>query len=86
MWVVGLINSENNNIRLEKIKNRDSETLKTIIEKFVGNGNFAITNAWIGWNFLSLLILDIYIMYIIMVDDKFVQGQDSISRIESDWA
>ena len=37
--MVGLINVENNNIRLEIVKNRYSNTLKTIVEKYVG-GHF----------------------------------------------
>ena len=35
VWVVGLINSENNNVRLEIVENRDSSTLKTIVEKII---------------------------------------------------
>ena len=34
--MVELINVENNNIRLEIVKNRYSNTLKTIVEKYVG--------------------------------------------------
>ena len=37
--VVGLINSSNNDIRLEIVENRDINTLKTIIEKHILKGN-----------------------------------------------
>jgi len=52
-WVLGLINTATNEIRLELIANRDENTLKPIIEKHVGTGNIICSDSWAGYNFLS---------------------------------
>jgi transposase-like protein len=52
-WVVGLINLTNNQIRLEIVERRDTNTLQTIIEKHVMTGNNIYTDSWNGYNFLS---------------------------------
>lgn len=52
-WVIGLINTESNNIRLEIVTSRDSDTLKNIIHKHVEPGNYIVTDAWPGYNFLE---------------------------------
>ena len=64
--VIGLINCETNDIRMEIVENRDTDTLKQIIEKHVLPGNYITTDAWKGYTFLDYLILDIYMMFIIM--------------------
>ena len=48
-----LINSETNIIRLEIVKNRDLETLKSILTKYVRIGNYKGTDAWNGYSFLK---------------------------------
>lgn len=53
IWYVGLINLRTNDIRLEVVENRSSQTLKTIIEKHVMNGNTIVTDNWTGYNFLD---------------------------------
>ena len=52
-WVVGIINTTNNNIRLEIVPDRTEVTLKTIIERHVGKGNAVFTDTWAGYNFLG---------------------------------
>ena len=47
------MNSETNDIRLEFVDSRDQNTLKTIIEKHVGIGNYIITDSWNGYHFLE---------------------------------
>ena len=51
-WVLGLINIENNAIRLAIIQNRTEATLKLIIEKHFGIGNTVYMDSWPGINFL----------------------------------
>ena len=86
VWVVRLINSENNNIRLEIVKNRYSNTLKTIVEKYVGKGNYIISDSWSGYNFLSLPNSG-YIHHVYNHGGgQFGLGLDSTSRIESVWS
>ena len=52
-WVVGLINIDTKEIRLELVSNRNQNTLKYIIEKHVGRGNIINTDSWAGYNFIS---------------------------------
>ena len=59
-WVLGLINLENNDIRLEIISNRNEATLKSIIEKHMGIGNTVYTDSWLGYNFLHSRKFRIY--------------------------
>ena len=53
IWLVDLINLRTNDIRLELVENRSSETLKLIIEKHVKNGNTLVIDSWAGYNFLD---------------------------------
>ena len=52
---ISSINFEISDIRLELCENHNEETLKKIIEKYVTIGNFIITDAWHGYNFLNLV-------------------------------
>jgi hypothetical protein len=52
-WVIGLINTQSNVIRLEIVNSRDAQTLKTILEKHVLKGNIIISDLWGGYNFLN---------------------------------
>ena len=52
-WVVGLINIDTKEIRLELVSNRNQNTLKYIIEKHVGRGNIINKDSWPGYNFIS---------------------------------
>ena len=49
--VIGLINCETKDIRLEIVENRVTDTLKQIIEKHVLPGNYITTDAWKGYTF-----------------------------------
>ena len=62
-WVIGLLNTETNGIRLEVVTNRNEATLKTIIEKHFGIGNTIYSDSWAGYNFLNSPIHVIYIMW-----------------------
>ena len=53
MWVVGLINIDTNSIRLEVVENLNSETMKEIIVKHVGEGNTINSDSWSAYNFLD---------------------------------
>ena len=85
-WVVGLINSETNQIRLEIVKNRDTETLKSIITKYVGVGNYIVTDAWNGYSFLSSPNSGYFHHIYNHGAGLFGSGADSTSRIESVWS
>ena len=52
-WVVGIINTDINEIRLEVVTNRNEETLKAIVEKHIGIGNTVYSDSWPGYNFFT---------------------------------
>ena len=47
------MNSETNDIPLEIVDSRDQNTLKTIMEKNVGIGNYIIIHSWNGYHFFA---------------------------------
>ena len=51
-WIVGIINTDTNEIRLEVVTNRNKETLKAIVKKHIGIGNTVYSDSWAGYNFL----------------------------------
>ena len=84
-WVIGLINCETKDIRLEIVENRDTDTLKQIIEKNVLPGNYITTDAWKSYTFLdysySGYIHDVYNH----ARGNFNSRLSSTSRIEGLW-
>lgn len=81
IWLVGLINLRNNDIRREFVENRSSETLKLIIEKHVKNGNTIVTDSWAGYNFLDYINSGYYHMKYNHANWHFGYS----SRIEGVW-
>ena len=53
IWVLVLINNETKDICMEIVQNRNQDTLKAIIEKYVKKGNIIISDSWAGYNFLN---------------------------------
>ncbi len=53
IWVVGMINAETKEIRLEMVDNRNANTLKNIIEKHVLPGNIVVSDSCAGYSFLD---------------------------------
>ena len=70
---------------MEIVENRDTDTLKQIIEKHVLPGNYITTDAWKGYTFLdypySGHIHDVYNH----ARGNFGSGLSSTSRIEGLW-
>ena len=81
-WVVGLVNSETNDIRLETVDSRDHNTLKTIIEKHVGIGNYIITDSLNVYHFLGHANSQNIHHIFNHGRGQFGHGLDSTSRIE----
>ena len=70
IWIVGLINLTTNEIRLEIVENRTTETLKKIIEKHVLTGNAIAVIAGLPTIFSMKIILGILILNIIIPMDS----------------
>lgn len=54
IWILGIINNNTKEFRLEGSFNRDSVTLEKFIKKFVLTGNNIITDGWGGYDYLDL--------------------------------
>lgn len=54
VWVLGVINNQDKNeFRLEATTKRNSDTLKLLVEKYIGKGNTIIYDGWLGYAFLD---------------------------------
>ena len=47
-WVLGIINNFNKDFRIEITKNRNTDTLKSFICKYVHKGNTIVLDGWRG--------------------------------------
>ena len=51
---MGIINNQDKNeFRLEVTTNRNSDTLKLFVEKYIGKGNNIVSDGWPGYAFLD---------------------------------
>jgi transposase-like protein len=85
LWVVGIINNNSREIRLEIVENRSAETMKKIITTLIPKGNRIITDAAACYNWLN----DPDSGYEHSVHNhghgNFGEGMDSTSHIEQLW-
>lgn len=86
MWIVGLLNHETNNLRLELVESRTAEVLKYIIEKNIGSGNIIITDGWNCYSFLDAENSSYIHHSYNHGGGLFDYGIDTTSWIESIWA
>lgn len=52
-WIVGILERNTNNIRFEKVENRDSATLVTVLKKYVHPNATILTDFWKGYKHLK---------------------------------
>ena len=83
--VVGLINTETNDFRIELVDSRDQTTLKNIITKHVLIGNSIVSDSWSGYNFLNAPNSGYNHIVHNHSRGNFGTGLESTSRIESIW-
>ena len=50
LWI---IDTDSKDFRIEPVLNRDAETLKQFITRYVSKGNFIITDGWAGYELLD---------------------------------
>ena len=82
-WIIGLINVETKEIRLEIVTERSEEIIKKIILHHIGSGNNIITDGWPSYNWLSSFNYN-HIRHIHGRND-FGHGLESTSHIEQIW-
>ena len=82
-WVIGLIDIENKNIRLELVNQRTTEIIKKIIIHHIGKNNTIITDGWESYQWLSESDYH-HIVHVRGMND-FGHGNESTSHIKSIW-
>ena len=85
-WVIGIIDIATRKIRLEYVNNRNTDTIKKIINAHIKKGNIIVSDSWGGYAWLN----DENSGYIhsthIHAQGNFGNGNDSTSHIEQLWA
>lgn len=83
IWVVRLINNKTRQIRLEIAENRNANTIKNIITKYIPRGNIIITDGVLCYQWLTDPSNGyVHSLYNYGQGD-FGYGLDSTSHIES---
>lgn len=49
-WIVGMLERKTNNVRFEKVENRDSTTLLAVLKKYIHPNARIVTDLWKGYN------------------------------------
>ena len=53
IWILGIMDNNSKDFRLEAVKQRNSETLKTFILNNIECGNKIISDGWNGYTFIN---------------------------------
>lgn len=79
-WIIGLINAQTKDIRLELATDRSEKIIKKIIMHHIGTGNSTITDGWPSYNWLSSF--NYHHTRHIHGRNDFCHGLESTSHIE----
>jgi len=86
VWILGIINNTSKDFRLDGIFNRDTNSLKNFITKYVKTGNTIISDSWRAYNFLGQNDSGYINIQHNHNQQTFGQGIISASHIESIWS
>ena len=86
IWLLGIIDNENKDFRIEPILSRNTVALKNFINKYVSSGNYIVTDGWRGYDFLDKPDSGYRRFKHNHGSGDFGYGQQSTSHIESIWA
>ena len=85
IWLIGIINNITKDFRIEGTLNRDSDTLKNFIVKYVDKGNTIISDGWADYGFLNSPNSGYSHITHIHLGGSFGFGVESTSHIEEIW-
>ena len=85
IWIVGAVNNNTKDFRLEGVLSRDSAILKKFVHKYIPQGNNIVSDQWAGYNFLDLPDSGYRHFSHNHGDGSFGLGLQSTSHIESIW-
>lgn len=57
-WIVGMIERRTNNIRFEKVENRDCNTLMNVLKKYIHRNATIVTDLWKGYRDIQTYFAD----------------------------
>ena len=86
VWLLGIIDNETKDFRIEPTLSRDSATLKNFINKYIPTGNYIVTDGWRGYDFLEAPDSGYRRFKHHHGGGDFGYGIQSTSHIESIWA
>ena len=84
--MLGIIDTESKNFRIEAVLNREACALKHFIIRYEAKGNFIITDGWRGYDFLSANNSGYTRIRHVNGVSNFGFGRESKSHIENIWA
>lgn len=85
LWVIGIINTHNKNLRLEVSYTRNADIIKKIIKTHIQTGNIIISDGWSGYHWLDQPFSGYIHSTHNHAAGDFGLGLDSTSHIESVW-
>jgi len=86
IWLIGLINTNTHEFRIEAVYERNSEIMEKIIKHHVGEGNFIITDGWGAYSSMDNPNSGYHRIIHIHGHHDFGHGDESTSHIEGVWA
>ena len=86
LWVIGIIDIQSLNIRIEVSFYKDTTTMKKIISKYIEQGNIIISDPWPAYNFLDDANSDYRHITHNHSIGSFGVGSNSSAYIENSWA
>ena len=85
IWIVGAVNNNTKDFRLEGVLSRDSNILKKFVHKYIPKGNHIVSDGWAGYHFLDLPNSGYRHFSHNHGEGSFGLGLQSTSHIESIW-
>ena len=85
VWLLGIINNNTKDFRIEGAYNRDTNTLSNFISTYVEKGNVIISDGWQGYNYLNSHDSGYQHLTFMHINGIFGQGIQSTSHIEAIW-
>ena len=86
VWILGIIDNTSKDFRLDGTFNRDTNSLKNFITKYVKTGNTIISDSWRAYNFIGQNDSGYIHIQHNHNQRAFGQGIISTSHIESIWS
>ena len=85
IWLIGLINTQTQDFKIEAVYGRKSDILEKIIKFHVSKGNNIITDGWPGYNWMNDSSCGYHRIIHIHGQNDFGHGSETTPYIERVW-